>query len=178
MTVDDIVQVCRATVTLAMQLTLLLQGKVHFLNVLSQMPDLVLKKVYDAKRADRDCVAHRVALTLAEIELTERCKDYLDVVQRQHEEELATSSAQLDLLSDILDGRGMSDVEDDGGYHCAVYADELVQLTIAEGQMNQVTEVMDSRSKWRGDEDEDRSSEEDRNVPFTGFPSSDDPLSE
>jgi len=49
MTVDDIVQVCRATVTLAMQLTLLLQGKVHFLNVLSQMPDLVLKKVYDAK---------------------------------------------------------------------------------------------------------------------------------
>lgn len=49
MTVDDIVQVCRATVTLAMQLTLLLQGKVHFLNVLSQMPDLVLKKAYDAK---------------------------------------------------------------------------------------------------------------------------------
>lgn len=175
MTVDNIVRVRHAKVTLSIQLTLLLQGKVHFINVLSQMPELVLKKAYNAKQADHDCIVHCVALTLAEIKSAERHKDYLDIVQRQHEGELTTSSAQLDLLSEILDGHRMSDVEDDGGYHHAVYADELVQLTITKGQMNQVTEVMDSRSMWRGDDDGDGSSEEDGNIPFMEFPSSDDP---
>ena len=59
--------------------------------------------------------------------------------------------------------------------------DELVQLTIAEGQMKQVSEVMDLRGKWMDDNDdqeEDGSSEEDRDVPFMGLPSSDDLLSE
>ena len=183
MTLDDIAQVRHATITLAIKLTLLLQGKVHFVNALTQMPDLVLKKAYDVKRADHDCIAHRVALTLAEIESAERHKDYLDVIQRQHQRALALSSAQLDLLSEILDDREMSDVEDDGGYHRAVYADELVQLTIAEGQMKQVSEVMDLREKWmdnddNNDQEEDGSSEEDRDVPFMGLPSSDDLLSE
>ena len=155
MTLDDIAQVHHATMTLAIQLTLLLQGKVHFVNVLTQMPDLVLKKAYDVKQADRDCIVHHVAFTLAKIESAEQHKDYLDDIQRQHQGVLALSSAQLDMLSKILDDHGMSDMEDDGGYHHAAYADELIQLTITEGQMKQVNKVMDSWGKWMDHDDDD-----------------------
>jgi len=70
-----------------------------------------------------------------------------------------------------LDRRGLSDIEDDSGYHHAVYADELVALTIAEGQTNQMKEVVDSRASWS---DDDESSDEDRKLLFTGLLSSDD----
>ena len=70
-----------------------------------------------------------------------------------------------------MDRRGLSDIEDDGGYHRAVYADELVALTIAEGQTNQMKEVVDSRASWS---DDDESSDEDRKLLFTGLLSSDD----
>ena len=106
----------------------------------------------------------------------------MDVIQRQHQGVLALSSAQLDLLSKILDDHGMSDMEDDGGYHHAAYADELIQLTVTEGQMKQVNKVMDSWGKWMDHDDDDDQEdgflEEDHNVPFMGLPSSDDLLSE
>ena len=47
------------------------------------MPDRVLFKAYQSKQADRDCIAHCVALTLAEIKLTERRKDYLSAIYGQ-----------------------------------------------------------------------------------------------
>ncbi|KIM50450.1 hypothetical protein SCLCIDRAFT_145480 [Scleroderma citrinum Foug A] len=139
------------------------------------MPDGVLFKAYQSKQADCDCVAHHVALTLAEIESTEQRKDYLSAIYGQHEGELSVTKAQLDILEELLDGRGLSDIEDDGGYHCTVYADELVALTIAEGQTNQMKGVVDSRASWTqhvGDHDE--SSDDDSKLPFTGLLSSND----
>ena len=135
------------------------------------IPNRVLLKAYQSKRADRDCVAHRVALALAEVESTEQRKDYLSAVHGQREGELAVAKAQLDILEELLDRRGLSDIEDDGGYHRAVYADELVALTIAEGQTNQMKEVMDSWASWS---DDDESSDEDRKLLFMGLLSSDD----
>jgi len=70
-----------------------------------------------------------------------------------------------------LDRCGLSDIEDDSGYHRAVYADEFVALTIAEGQTNQMKEVVDSWASWS---DDDESSDEDRKLLFTGLLSSDD----
>ena len=140
------------------------------------MPDRVLLKAYQAKQANRNCIAHRVSLALAEIESTERHKDYLTTVHGQHEGALAVTNAQLQLLAELLDDRGLSDVEDDGGYHRAVYADELVTLTIAEGQVDQVKEVVDSwaRPIWPNLDDESSGEDEDNNIPFTGLLSSDD----
>jgi len=135
------------------------------------IPDRVLLKAYQSKQVDRDCVAHCVALTLAEVESTERHKDYLSAVHGQCEGELAVAKAQLDILEELLDRHGLSDIEDDGGYYCAVYADELVALTIAEGQTNQMKEVVDSWASWS---DDDESSDEDRKLLFMGLLSSDD----
>ena len=67
MTIEDVAQVRRAMVSLDIQLTLLRQGKVHFINGLSHMPDRALLKAHKLKRADRDCVLHRVSLASAEI---------------------------------------------------------------------------------------------------------------
>jgi len=140
------------------------------------MPDRVLLKVYQAKQASRNCITHRVSLALAEIESAERHKDYLTAVHGQHEGTLAVNNAQLQLLAELLDDRGLSDMEDDGGYHRAVYADKLVALTIAEGQTNQVKEVADSRAHpiWPDLDDESLGEDEDNNIPFMGLLSSDD----
>lgn len=140
------------------------------------MPDRTLLKAYQAKQANRDCVAHRVALSLAEIESAERYKDYLAAVHGQQEGILAVTDTQLQVLADLVDDRGLSDVEDDGGYHRAVYADELVALTVAEEQVNQMKEVVDSRAHpiWPDLNDDSLSEDEDNNVPFTGLLSSDD----
>ena len=64
----------------------------------------------------------------------------------------------------------------DSRYHHAVYADELVALTIAEGQVDQVKEVVDSRARpiWPNLDDESSGEDEDNNIPFTGLLSSDD----
>ena len=142
------------------------------------MPDRVLLKAYQAKQANRNCIAHRVALALAEIKSAEQHKDYLTAVHRQHEGALAVTSAQLQLLAELLDDCGLSDVEDDGGFHRAVYTDELVMLTITEGQTDQVKEVIDSRAHpiWPNPDDESLGEDEDNDIPFTGLLSSDDSI--
>lgn len=181
MTIQDVVQVCHAIIGLVVELTQthscsLLQGKELFIQALSMLPDRVLLKAYQAKQADRDCIARGVALTLAEIESAERHKDYLSAIYGQREGELAVTKEQLDVLEELLDKRGLSDVEDDSGFHRAVYADELVALTIVEGQTNQMKEVVESRVSWRDPDlgDEESSSDEDRKLPFMGLLSSDD----
>ena len=143
---------------------------------LSAMSDRVLLKAYQAKQANCNCIAHRVALALAEIESAKRHKDYLTTVHGQHEGALAVTSAQLQLLAELLDDHGLLDVEDNGGFHRAVYADELIALTIAEGQTDQVKEVVDSWAHpiWPDPDNESSGEDEDNNIPFTGLLSSDD----
>ncbi|KIM57483.1 hypothetical protein SCLCIDRAFT_28821 [Scleroderma citrinum Foug A] len=153
-----------------------IQGQEYFSTALSAMPDRVLLKAYQAKQVNRNCIAHRVALALAEIESAKRHKDYLTAVHGQHEGALAVTSAQLQLLAELLDDRGLSDVEDDGGFHRAVYADELIALTIAEGQTDQVKEVVDSRAHpiWPDPDNESLGKDEDNDIPFMGLLPSDD----
>ena len=154
----------------------LLQGKELFVKALSTLPNRVLLKAYQAKQADHDCIAHGVALALAEIESTEQYKDYLFAIYGQCKGELAVTKEQLDVLKELLDGRGLSDVEDDGGFHCAVYTDELVALTIVEGQTNQMKDVVESRVSWSNPDlrGEESSSDEDRKLPFMELLSSND----
>ena len=109
------------------------------------MPDRILKKAYQAKLADRECSAQRLSLTLAEIKSAERHKDYLIAVKEDREAGLSISDAQLDILKHLMDERSLDNVEDDGGFHCAVYADELISLSIANGQITQMQEAVLSR---------------------------------
>ncbi|KAL4068544.1 hypothetical protein V8B97DRAFT_2008821 [Scleroderma yunnanense] len=125
------------------------------------MPNRVLLKAYQAKQVNHNCIAHHVTLTLA-----------------KHEGALAVTNAQLQLLAELLDDHGLSDVEDNGGYHHAVYMNKLVTLTIAKGQANQVKEVIDSWAHpiWPDPDNELLGKDEDNNVPFTGLLSSDDSI--
>ena len=143
---------------------------------LSAMPDGVLLKAYQAKQVNRNCITHCIALALAEIKSAKQNKDYLTAVHGQHEGALTVTCAQLQLLAELLDDHGLSDIEDDGGFHRAVYADELVALTITEGQTDQVKEVVDSRAHpiWPDPDNESSGEDEDNNIPFTGLLSSDD----
>lgn len=138
------------------------------------MPDRVLLKAHQAKRADVDCITHRVALILAEIESAERQKDLLSAICEQHKGELAISEVQMDVVTTVLDRRGLMDAEDDGAHYRSVYADELAALTIAEGQAVQMEEVVKSRAEsWPvSDDDDDEFSDEDSKLPFTGLLSS------
>ncbi|KAL4073272.1 hypothetical protein V8B97DRAFT_2005927 [Scleroderma yunnanense] len=153
-----------------------IQGKEYFSTALSAMPDRVLLKAYQTKQVNCNCIAHHIALTLAEVKSAEQHKDYLTAVHGQHEGVLAVTNAQLQLLVELLDDHGLLDIEDNGGYHHAVYADKLIALTITEGQANQVKKVIDSQAHpiWPDLDNELLGKDEDNNVPFTGLLSSDD----
>ena len=109
------------------------------------MPDRILKKAYQAKLADHECSAQQLSLTLAEIESAERRKDYLIAVKEDHEAGLSISDTQLDILKHLMDERSLDNIEDDGGFHRAVYADKLISLSIANGQITQMQEAVLSR---------------------------------
>ena len=131
------------------------------------MPDRVLLKAHQAKKADLDCITHHVALTLAEVESAERQKDFMSAVCK----------VQMDVVMKVLDNCGLLEAEDDGAYHCAVYVDELMALTIAEGQAVQIQEVVRScRDEGWPDLEDDEFSDEDSKLPFTGLLSSDDSI--
>ena len=41
-----------------------------------------------------------------------------------------------------MDEHNLDNIEDDGGFHCAMYADELISLSIANGQITQMQEAV------------------------------------
>ncbi|KAG6372043.1 hypothetical protein JVT61DRAFT_8750 [Boletus reticuloceps] len=120
------------------------EGKEMLQAALVKWPQEVLQKAYEAKRADRDTVVHRVAQTASEIEAVERHRDFLSVVQRYEENLLAAEESVLDLLKNTLSPRTLGEVEDDSGYYRAVFSEELVALTIADTQLSHIREVAQS----------------------------------
>ena len=140
------------------------------------MPDDILLKAYQAKQAVRDCIAHRAALALAEIESAERHKDYFSAIHGRHQGRVAVTDQQLDVLALLLDHRELSDVENDGGYHRTMYADELNALMTAQIQAIQMEELVRSRAGSSHQDDDATSSagsshhsDDGGNVPFTGL---------
>ena len=89
---------------------------------------------YNVKQVAHNSIAHRAALTLAEIEEAELQKVYLSAIHTRQEERVVVTDEQLDVLALLLDERGLSDVEDDGGYHRTTYAKELNALMVAQMQ--------------------------------------------
>ncbi|KAF8834524.1 hypothetical protein BDN67DRAFT_1016422 [Paxillus ammoniavirescens] len=105
------------------------------------MPSNLVRQAYEAKQALHNCMLQHIALTEAEIESAEHYRDFLIGLHGKHQEELATfHQLVLEMLKGMFDGRTMEETEDVGFYH-AVYADELVVLTVAQGQ--EYSEVRD-----------------------------------
>ena len=124
----------------------LLQGSEYFAKTLSKIPDNLLLMAYNVKQVAHNSIAHRAALALAEIEEAELQKVYLSAIHMRQEERVAVTDEQLDVLALLLDERGLSDVEDDGGYHHAMYAKELNALMVAQMQAIWMEGLVQSRA--------------------------------
>ncbi|KAF8444454.1 hypothetical protein L210DRAFT_3642698 [Boletus edulis BED1] len=121
------------------------KGKKHFQAVLSAMPDRIIRKAYQAKLAVLESVANRLRLTLSELETLEWRRDYLSAVKEEQDAGLAISSAQLNDVTSVMQARGLQNIEDDGEFYRAAYADDLITLSISNAQLNQARECMLSR---------------------------------
>jgi len=141
------------------------------------MPNRVLVKAHQAKKADLEHITHRVALILAEIKSAERQKDFLLAICEEYKEELSVSEVQMNVVAMVLDRCGLTEAEDDRAYYRALYTDELTALTISEGQAIQMEEGVQSWVEtWSVLDipDDNEFSNEDSELPFTGLLSSDD----
>ncbi|KAF8432115.1 hypothetical protein L210DRAFT_865121, partial [Boletus edulis BED1] len=102
-----------------------------------KLPLDILQKAYEAKRADWDYIVHQVAQTAAAIESLEQHRVLLAAVKQHQEAELTTVESVIRIVKNSLSPRSLANLEYNHGYYCAVFADELVQLTVAEAQMQQ-----------------------------------------
>ena len=127
------------------------------MDALSAIPNRILLSAYDAKRADHDCIARRLALTSAEIKSSKRRQAFLATICEQHDGNLAVSQEYLGILERMLDNRGISAAKDDERYYHVEYANKAVALNISDMQLGQVLEVLESctESDWVPDDDED-----------------------
>ncbi|KAF9244645.1 hypothetical protein BU15DRAFT_71608 [Melanogaster broomeanus] len=143
---------------------------------LSQLSDRLIIKAVEAKRASRDCILQRVALTRAEIESAERHIDLLTMIGTEDEEDLEVAESQLSFLRRVLDKRQLGETKDDAPYYHAVYADELVALTIAGAQVEQMEQVIEAGHHDSDDTSLSSHSEVSHSdkEPFVGLLSSDD----
>lgn len=115
------------------------------------MPNSVLRSALDAKRADHECIALRLALAKAEIKSSERHLAFLSTMHSQHVGAHAVSEAHIDILDQILGGRCIEDVEGSKQHYEAVRVDELAGLAVLEAHMGQMHDVICPRvSHWLG----------------------------
>lgn len=105
---------------------------------LAHFPQELLQKAYEAKRADRDTVVHRVAQTASEIEALERHRQFLTAFQLHQEGQLAEEESMLGLVKAVLSPRSLQEVEDDSGFYRAIFAEELVHSVTAETQLEHI----------------------------------------
>lgn len=134
------------------------QSKDAFIAALTAMPDTLLLSAFDAKQADHDCIAKRVALATAEIKSAERRTTFLAIMRDQHNGDLAVSQEYLQLIKHVLDGRDLPHVEAQRQHYLAARTREAVTLTASDSHVRQMQEVIDSRNSrwWGGDPFEER----------------------
>ena len=101
---------------------------------------------YNVKQAARNSIAHRAAVALAETEEADLQRAYLSAVYVRQNERVAVTDEQLNVLEVLLNERGLSDIEDDGSYDRATYAEELQALMVTQMQAIQMEELAQSRA--------------------------------
>jgi hypothetical protein len=124
------------------------------------MSDDVVRKAYEAKKASKKCILSRISLTHDELNAMDKQTQLLRAMQEERIEELSSTDEELGSIKGVLVDRGIEDLEDDMAVGHAVYADELVALTIADMQLDQMSGLvgfLERRGLPEG-EDDNRSS--------------------
>ena len=98
--------------------------------------DSLLRKAYISKVASKNTILNRITLTQSNIDALERRNEFFRALKQEVSDELSMNEEELDCIRNVLGGRGIT--EDDIEFHHAVYADELVALTIADLQLAQM----------------------------------------
>ena len=106
------------------------------------MPDNIINKAYASRLAVQESIANRLRLTLSELESVEQQREFLNALREEQVSRLAVSTAQLESVTSVMEGRGLDYIEDEGEFHRAAYADDLIALSISNVQLNQVRECM------------------------------------
>ncbi|KAF9236426.1 hypothetical protein BU15DRAFT_77000 [Melanogaster broomeanus] len=110
------------------------EGRRKLRRGLSSMSDEVVTKAFAAKMASKRCILSRISVTLAEVDAMEKQRDFLQALEAEAND---ATKEELQSVKDVLGDHGVT-LEDDIAFGHAVYADELVALTIADMQINQI----------------------------------------
>ncbi|KAF9242570.1 hypothetical protein BU15DRAFT_72686 [Melanogaster broomeanus] len=135
------------------------EGKEVFKKGISLMPKELFDKLYIAKVASKDCILSRISTTLREVDALEKEKDALLAYEKYEKQQLAAACLELQLFKEEAQARA-SDIMDDVAFRHAVYADELVALTVTDMQLNHMLAVSDPEDSNPSDDvDEDHEDE-------------------
>lgn len=66
----------------------------------------------------------------------------MNALRKEQVLRLAVSTAQLEIVTGMMEGCGLDHIEDEGEFHHAAYADDLIALSISNVQLNQIRECM------------------------------------
>ncbi|KAF8130856.1 hypothetical protein EV363DRAFT_1296775 [Boletus edulis] len=95
------------------------RAKDFFVNTLKHVPRGILQNTYAFKLADRECIAHRVALSMAELKSTEHRKNLLVSMGEYRKCDFEVNEAELQVLKTLLDTKGLTEAD--------VAGDEVLQ---------------------------------------------------
>jgi hypothetical protein len=115
---------------------MIIQGKEKFKRGLSSMSDATIERAYAARLAFKKCILACISVTQAEIDALEKQRDFIQSLDDDIHCDLTMVDNELASVKETMDERG---IVDDISYHHAVYADELVALTVADMQLHQLT---------------------------------------
>ena len=99
------------------------------------MSNSSVAKAYATRLAFKKSILARISLTQAEIDALEKQRNFVQCLDEEAHSDLAMIDNHLASFKEIMDERGLTD---DISYHHAVYADELVALTVADMQLRQI----------------------------------------
>ena len=68
----------------------------------------------------------------------ERHRLFLSAIQQHEENQLAVEETLLKTVKNVLSLHSLHELEDDSGYYHAVFAEELVALTVADTQLGHI----------------------------------------
>ncbi|KAN0088843.1 hypothetical protein V8E55_005900 [Tylopilus felleus] len=137
------------------------EGKHKFMRGLSHFSDSVVQKAYVAKMEFRNSILHRIMLCQANINATASRMDLFHAMEQEAQDHLKSADEEIKWVKEVMGVRGIDDL----AFHHATYVDELVALTIADMQVEQMTNAVavdgTDRASDRVDSDTDGSEEED-----------------
>ncbi|KAF8418930.1 hypothetical protein L210DRAFT_3510920 [Boletus edulis BED1] len=110
------------------------EGKDIFQEGLSDMPDSVFEKFYNAKLAARDTILSRISSSLREIDVLEKMRDAVLEYVMYNKNLLVSGGSDMERYKAEVNNR-TDDLEDRIAYGHAVYADELAALTVSNTQL-------------------------------------------